>query len=564
MANNSLENRVWDKLEKKIAIENFSNFENIHKKGEVRIKWKYMPKVVSFSILAVFLASNAYTYATENKNVFAWMFDRIGISRKYEENSININESKKADNYTLTFENYGLDRDTLIMNFDLKAEKDFDFKFVDEQVNYTQYFYENFSILTGTNEYAVSGDRIIHMFDKVNDREYKIYEICKIDSEKIKQNSILKISLGIDKTDNGFSSDTIGKWNFEVEVDINKINMDFEKYSIKNKTIILEEVNGANSEVSDNSSNSQHESQTKPEAQLIELKKSNLATKITVYMKEYYTNVKYTIEILDENENIILDKNIVYLLGGLKTDVVLRELDNNAKLKINIYEENDKGKVLSKGTTNLDLAKDLIKSKNNAVYFSSIQWKDLKFKYKETAKVEKTDYDDIHNISFSYKDTDLDYVQFMINIKSEKDEIGISDIRQWANIVIKSGNIYLSPRNGIVTYAVPKEDEEEIEDLGFTFNEMMRILNGNSIPKNGRTYTKDDFLGDGIEYSNNIENVSLDNGNIKAVKVLNKTSNLNIYMFKISDNIYWIEVPSDLDYSQEVNEFIENIKLIKN
>ena len=564
MANNTLENRVWEKLENKMAIENYSNIEKIYKKGEVKMKLKYMPKVVSFSILAVFLAGNVYTYATENKNIFTWMFERIGISRKYEENSIKINESQKVNNYTLTFENYGLDKDTLIMSFDLKSEKEFEFKFVDEQIDYTQYFYEQFSILNGGNEYAVSDDRIIRMFDKVNEREYKIYEICKIDSEKIKQNSKLKISLGIDKTYDGFSSETIGKWNFEIDIDNSKINMEFEKYSINNKSIILEEVKGANSVVSNNLSNLQQESPIKPEAQLIELKKSNLATKITIYMKEYYTNVTYTVEILDDKENIILDKNIVYLVGGFKTDVILKELDNNTKLKINIYEENDEGKVLSKGTTNLDLAKDLIKPKNNTVKFSSVQWKDLKFKYKETAKVEKTDYDDIHNISFSYKDIDLDYVQFMINIRSEKDEIGITDIRQLANIAIKSGNIYLSPRNGIVTYAVLKEDEQEIENLGFTFNEVVKLLEGRNITKNGRTYTKEDLSSDGIEYSNKIENVSLDNGNIKAVKILNKTSNLNIYMFKIRDNIYWIEVPSNLDYSQEVDEFIDNIKLIKN
>lgn len=569
MENKPLENRVWEKLEKKMAIENYSTIENINKKGDVKMKIKYMPKVVSFSILAVFLVGNIYTYATENKDIFTWMFDRIGISEKYEENNIEINEIQNSNDYTLTLENYGIDKDTLIMNFDLKSDKDFDFKFVDEQMDWTQWFYEKFEIVDENDEYAISDDKIIRMFDKVSENEYKIYEICKLDSEKIGENSKLKINIGINKAYDGPAgvasggTEEIGKWDFAVEIDSSKINMEYEEYSFENKNIVLENVDNTEENAL---SRLKEENQIKPEVELKRLKKSNLATKITMFLKEYYTepSLRYTVEVLDENNNIILEKDIEYLIGGVKQDIVIRDIDIDSRLKINVYEKDDyNGKIYSKGSIELDLAKDLVETQKKEIRTATQKWMDLEFEYDENAEVSNWDYpDDIHLLDFDYREDD-GYIKFRIDVYCQNDEIEFTDLEELADAVKKLRNLGYYPSSEMKAYFYNEDDGEFSEEEYFSFDEMMKILDDENVSKNGKTYSLKNFENyQGINYSDN-EKVLLDNGNINAVKYLNKTENELVYTFKIEENIYEIHLPSNLDYTEEVNEFVENIKLIK-
>ena len=92
-----------------------------------------------------------------------------------------------------------------------------------------------------------------------------------------------------------------------------------------------------------------------------------------MFLKEYYTepSLRYNVEVLDENNNIILEKD-----------------DYN-------------GKIYSKGSIELDLAKDLIVAQKEKTKMMSIDWRDLEFEFEENAEISTEEYEDgTHYLAF--------------------------------------------------------------------------------------------------------------------------------------------------------------------
>lgn len=106
------------------------------------------------------------------------------------------------------------------------------------------------------------------------------------------------------------------------------------------------------------------------------------------------------------------------------------------------------------------------------------------------------------------------------------------------------------------------ENSDFSEDVLFTFEEMMKIADNKIVNKNGKTYSIKDFNIEEIDFSDT-ELRSLDNVNIEAVKYIDRRQNEMKYIFKVENEIYQVSVPSDLEYWDEVNEFIQNVKLEK-
>jgi len=76
---------------------------------------------------------------------------------------------------------------------------------------------------------------------------------------------------------------------------------------------------------------------------------------------------KYTVEILDENGNIILEDNQEYAVDEAKTyaDIIIGNTVLTSKVKLIIYEKDENDNILSQGYTVIDLENDLtLKTEN--------------------------------------------------------------------------------------------------------------------------------------------------------------------------------------------------------
>lgn len=499
MENNSLENKVWEKLEKKMAAENYYSKENINKIGERKMKTKNLGKVVSFSFLAIFLAGNVYTYAKDNKNIFSWMIDKIGIYQKYEENKIDANQSKNSNGYELTLANYAIDKDTLIINFNLKSNEEIslEYPFTD---NSNVDFDNLIKIIDADKQYSVSGADMNFMIEKINNKEYNILEICKIDSSKVSENNKLDIDFTLNSKDN-FSK--LANWNFKVELNNQKNNLDFEEYDVINKQTTFDNTN----------------------INLLKIKNSNMATKLTFYLDDIGdSNSLYTVEVLDENDNIILNKDIEYLNFVGIQDVIIKKVELNSKLKVNIYKEENK-KEVSKASFELDLSKDLKESK--------------KIEYKKISKV-------FGDIQLSYYDN--------AEIFQDSDvENGESLVLQYYDEV---NSVKLPGLNIHVNYYKNKFKDKELKEI-------VNLIINRQFNTDGTEFHPEDFNNQPINELKNlisdVREVKLSNGKINAITYVDAF--YRHYIFVMDENIYEIYYEINFDYSDVAQEFIDDINL---
>lgn len=187
MENNDLNKRVLERLEQKIAIEEFRKEENITAKKETAKKSNHLLKVASFLIVTLLVAGNVYTYATYEKNLFSYVLDKIGI---IEDNLIDVNQAEKNNNISLTLENYGIDNSTLILGYKLNLNEKLDY--------FGDTLCEDSKIVDGEKIYQLQANHN-STFYKISDTEYEIFKIYNIDTKNLSNNPIFKTTLSLYK-----------------------------------------------------------------------------------------------------------------------------------------------------------------------------------------------------------------------------------------------------------------------------------------------------------------------------------------------------------------------------
>lgn len=329
MENNDLNKRVLQRLEEKIAIEEFRKKENIKKPN-------YLLKVASFFIATVIITGNVYTYATYEKDLFSYLLEKIGIS---EENFVGIDQTEENNETKLTLGNYGIDEDTLMVTYKLKLNKPIDY--------FVEYLISETTIINVDNIQELEDKKEI--FYKISDTEYEIIQMYKIDENKLSDRSKLKSNLKLYKEYDGQTEELISQWNFEIDIEKSKFDMNYKSYTVENKKAIFEDVKIIENKNTD----------IIPEVELIEIKESDLATKLVLNMEKYFTDVDYFVEVEDNKGNKILDDGVQSILGGPNNEIIVRKLDYNSKIRINVYEKSHENEVLSKASIIVDLSKDL-------------------------------------------------------------------------------------------------------------------------------------------------------------------------------------------------------------
>ena len=340
MENNDLNIRVYEKLQKKIAMNEFIESEKITEKKAIRSYAGITTKVASILMLFGLVGGNIYTFAVHNENIFSYTLKKIGILQEYDENKKTVNAVSKYDGTTLEVVDYVIDSDNLIMRYKLvlsNPEKDID-------INFT----ENAKIRDNLSSYDISNSfRNYVGISKISDTEYEIYRIYDVNSSVLTNDNIYFMNdVVIYKANN--SSDVLGEWNFNFKIDKN--NMDSKEYDVNCENIVLNNVSNTYFKIAS-------------------VKKSKLATKIRLIANQVYMDYtgKYTVEILDENGNIILEDNQEYAVDEAKTyaDIIIGNTVLTSKVKLIIYEKDENDNILSQGYTVIDLENDLtLKTEN--------------------------------------------------------------------------------------------------------------------------------------------------------------------------------------------------------
>lgn len=332
-------------------IEKLKNEEN--KKGEIgmKIRSKIVALISALTIISIGGVAFAKTMPEEWKNSIKAFFGIIS-NETYEEIKVETNEIKYDNGYSLTLENYGIDSETLLISFDLKTNDEIELgdQFVMEEPTYL--FYDRVKIVNeNQDEYVIAGEIIngedsaksTILLNKINSKEYKIYEIYTIDSSKITEKSKLYMKFTLECLPDNPSEliyDTVCEFNLEVPINSEKIDNSFEEFYIDDAVAKWDSVyynrDYSNGEIP----------QIKPEVgqittEITKIKNSNVLTKLTLELWGYYHTSAmnaYTLKIVDENNNIILDRDIEYLIPGVEQDIIIPKIDMNSKITILLYE----------------------------------------------------------------------------------------------------------------------------------------------------------------------------------------------------------------------------------
>lgn len=529
-------NRILQKLEKRIAMENFEQENLLENRKKQSLKTYVALKIGSIVALLGLVVGNVYSFATYKKDMFSVILERMGIFSEYESTSKAINITSDNNGFKLVLKDYGIDEDTLIIGYDLELPRNIENK---------MHFIDNSKLKNGEKTWEIDTNSSIESFTKISDTEYKIYKFYKIDASKLGKNVEFDTDLILYHDLDELHSENLAKWSFKTNLENEKINLKSEKYTVNNKE--TESVS------------------------ILEVSKSSMSTKITILKKLYSTEpgMKYYVEILDDNGNVILENNIEAVIGGVPTDVIFQKIDFNKKLAINIYRTYY-GEIEDKETIALDLEKDLVKkSEITDVSKVSQKFRDIEFEYPEESEIDKKE-----ELAYNEYTEEEALYYFFIGLKKNVGNESIIDnlisIHSYKNLynenletVVENINkLEYIGRKGIKKeykfWSIMENDLEE--DLILSYEQVLDLADGKEVNVNG-TIVNAQMLGDSL-HDIKVEDkkqVKIDSKNAITWLETYAEECRRKYVFIVDGYIYEISCPTDFENQDTVEEFIDSI-----
>lgn len=553
--NEELKNNVLKKLEQKIAIEEFKEQEQIkNNKKELRRKGSFL-KVASLLVIAFLLTGNVYTYATYEQNIFSYIFTKVGILENYAEKSIEVEQEIISEDYggnSLTLVSYGMDKETLLVNYHLK--------FSEEQEYFVETLFETASIVDGDKSYNLDKNNF-SSFYKISDTEYEIVKSFDIDASMISDNARFVTNASLYKELDGPIADLLGNWEFDIKLEKSKLDLDYKEYDIKDKEIELFKENGERNEFEIYNQHGELTGEVEPvSVKILGLKESDLATKLIFY-GNLYTNINYFVEILDENGNVLLENKTAEIYNMIPMEILFSKVSLDSKLRVNIYEYdwNESGEEIltSKGTIELDLSKDLIQKEEKEHEYNKVEWEGLSISYDENTKIEPNEYHPWINIELF--DNVGDYSTYGKYISIKKSINILNQSLDEIVDILRTNDVIKESKEIVDTYYffVPVGNDTERIDL--SYEEVLKLDENGKIEYNGKDYDKSDL---GISIYPDEKDIVKETlvGGVRALTYTD-AFNEDIYVFLVNDSLYVITCPTDFDYTERVDAFISGIEI---
>lgn len=561
--NNDLSQKVFQKLEKKIAIEEF-------KVKEKCTKSYTGIKVASILLIAGMIAGNMFTYARYNENIFSWALNKIGILQDYTEEKTELNIVQENKNATLTLTDYGVDKNTLIVGYSLK---------LNEKQEFEERLYDNTKIYNDAEVYGVE-DKNTEFFTKISDTEYMIYELYTIDGKQLTGDVRFETNIKLYEkiTNPDLIPEIIGEWNFDINLDKKKFEMDYEEYAIEDKSAKLEIIN---SEIK--------EYPWKIEAHIVGLKRSKLTTKLVVLLEGYTTepDIRYFVEVLDENGMPILENHTTYTIGGVPTDIIFKSLPENSKITVNVYESLvSSNKDIRKGSVVIDFSKDLKEKEKRNINKVKKQWRDIEFEYNKDNEIDISRAEQVReggpkehfsvNMEIGEKIRNTISYYGFLQMSSYKNVLNLSleeIYKAREKIEYYSGGILIGENYNLY---VRIEKDSAPYNTTINHSEMMKFLSGeditvpvyvydnneNEVQLGNKTFSVNDNLDNQKIKFNNKENIKIDG--VDVITYTTTTSETyRHYIFVHNGYIYEMNHTSNFEVRKEMEDIINSIRFIK-
>ncbi len=367
---------IDDKIQKAYKqIDENEKGRNMEKQSKFKLN-KVLSLAASF-VIVVFLAGNGIAYAKGEDNIYSWILNKIGMQKEYEEKSQEIKINAISNETNIEVESAMINEEIVMVCYKINTNVPLKGKI---------YLFGNKYLNINNKKYDVEYKNIdierenSTLSEKINENEYKVYEIYKLEDNEIAESVNLEVNIsliadeekvysstfGVDKDIEveRFGNEIEGEWNFKFDINKNsQTNYNYYEYKlVNNQFIFTKEILNLQQELTD-----KYET---PKINIESIKKINnlnimqinaegtwlsgyvwKGNKKTEYGEEALMNL--TIEIKDkENNKIILNKGIKRVLMGGKTEVILGDIDLKGELEINIYNDN---KEVNEGNENYKL-----------------------------------------------------------------------------------------------------------------------------------------------------------------------------------------------------------------
>lgn len=538
-----LKRRVLEKLQNKIASEEFKNKENIQK-GEKR-KSKNNGFKVAVILMVGMLVGNGYTYATYNENLFSFILSRAGIISDYNEKSTVLEQDGVAiNNNSLTLSSYVMDQENLVITYKLKlAEKV-------EKIE--EFFWENPRIVDHEKTYTISENARISFY-KISDSEYEFVRSYDVRNLEVSNDARFVTSVTLFKklTDYGIE-DILGIWDFDVNI-IKNNSEESKVYTLKNNVIDIYNKDGSRAQFI--TFNAEPENLS---VKIEELRLTDLATRI-IYSADLYSGLKIFVEILDENGNVLLENNTEELYSSGLGEILFAKVNLNSKIIINIDIVDYTNEVIAEGSTTLDLSKDLIKNENvkEELNYTEIKWNEIAFSINDNMKIEER-----NNI------TGIIGRDKIINNAIYTNEYGVKNFEDYIEIARCENDLPLDKYSlvryisTVVEYRSLFDEEFYNKDLELTYEEIVKLAEEGKIIKNGKEITIDALKEKADRYVSPITNKKYHNKEVYEYDIFTKDEGYKIYILEINNYKYEFKIPTKLNVSNEIEKFVSSIKII--
>ena len=226
MRTNDRNERILQSLERKIAVEKFRKA-SLEKDEQKKIVRPYfILKVASVIAIIGIVSGNIYTYATYKKDMFSVVLEKMGMLSGYQNERKDVNITNESEGYKLTLTDYGIDEDTLIIGYDLELAKK-----IENKIR----FFDNSKISDGDKVWKIDTNSNIETFTKITDTKYRVYKFYKMDTSKLSENVEFSTDIKLYEELDELHSEELASWSFKVNLENDKLNLEHEKYLVKNK-----------------------------------------------------------------------------------------------------------------------------------------------------------------------------------------------------------------------------------------------------------------------------------------------------------------------------------------
>ncbi len=367
-------NKVPDSVDEKIQ-KAFKVIDS--KKTKKPFLWNKFVSLAASSVTILFLAGNGVAYAVGAPNIYSWVLNKTGIQREYEEVKQEINQTVDYNGTEVTLLDIAYDDNFIIMGYKFKFKEPIsreDWDITDKEVeNYCNLTYQiraidgNNTTYLGTwnpdseeSIYEEFMDNKYYIFSKKSaEDEIILYSATDISKYKFSDKMDFEIivgGLGIYYDGGGFDFSELYKdienarWTFNIN-GLQKIN-NIKVYEPKNIKVEFDEIDKYNHKIisKDDINNIGEEDQShivldgeQVEIEIDKIRVSKICSIIHTKINFDWDTVDsvpqhwYVMDIVDENGNIVLDKEVIYD----NENYLLPKLNENEKYTIRIYKYYD-------------------------------------------------------------------------------------------------------------------------------------------------------------------------------------------------------------------------------